>query len=328
MDEKFVGEIACPDQQERVDTLFALACAFSQPADVSGIGAGWLSRGSNHAHLLGQRAAWHAALAAEEQTRWVTETLGRIRSSLRDDLLRLDQHVHPSQVAAALEIEPLRIQQLVLRHLPQGLAESTAGLLGPDFRHLERLETDPEQDRAHAVHQHVVSIVKRNFLSRFVCASALRCLTPFDLLSTIQLTELQWMLGIRETAIVAGTIKNSAKLAGFLRRFATNDAQVISRQIAGARAISYERLSLAKMTMRRAIRKGLGSKDLLDQIGLQSLAMALAVGTPERAHHTAQKLPVETAHTLLSHVFEFRQKPRQETSLSLLRDMEKIAKRL
>jgi hypothetical protein len=328
MDEKFVGEIACPDQQERIDTLFALACAFSQPVNVSGIGAGWFSRGSNEAQLFEQRAAWHAALPAHEQTRWVTQTLGRIRGNLQDNLLRLDRHVHPSQVAAALGIEPLRIQQLVLRHLPQDLAESTAALLGLDLRHMERRETAPDQDSARAVHRHIVSIVKRNFLSQFVSASALGCLTPFDLLSTLQLTQLQRMLGIRETAIACSAVADPAEVAGLLRRFATDDARAISRQTAGIRAIPHERLSLAKMAMRRAIGKGLKSKDLLDQIGLQSLSMALAVGTSERARYTAQKLPVETAQIFLAQISEFREEPNQETSLSILRDLEKIARRL
>src|SRR5262249_20072125 len=251
-----------------------------------------------------------------------------VRGSLRDDLLRLDQHVHPSQVAAALRIEPLRIQRLVLRHLPESLAESTLALLGPDFRPMERQETAPGQDATPVVHRDIVSIVKRNFLSQFVSASALGCLTPFDLLSTLQLMQLRRMLGIRETAIAYSDVASSEKVAGFLRRFAADDAHGISRQMAAIRAIPPERVSLAKMAIRQAIRKGLASKEILDQIGLQSMAMALAVGIPERARYTAQKLPVDTAQALLTHLSEFRGQSGQNASLSILRDMEKIAKRL
>jgi hypothetical protein len=316
-----------PDaDSEHVDLLLALSLAFgagegAEDADVAA------SRRSLFAALepsarqaVERRAEWHARLPPPKQGDWLAFVLGRARADGR--LARLDEHIHPSHVAAALRAEPPRVRALVASHLPFALAPAVAAESGVGGAGAGGDEPAPE----------VVEVVRREFLSRFVSAAELPAQTPLELLSGAELARLVRMLGVRETAVACRGIEAVEAVASFLRRFAPEDARAVAAHMRSLSEVDARRVAFAEQVVREAL---LGEDDpraMLDRTGLRLLAVALA-GPDDRLRlrYTAQKLPVEAARWLeesaraVAAQADAQGPPARELLRSIARDTEALA---
>ncbi|HEX5706219.1 MAG TPA: hypothetical protein VFX96_02915 [Pyrinomonadaceae bacterium] len=289
-------------ESEHVDMLLALALAF-------GDGEGERAREGGEAGVLSalappvrqaveRRAEWYARLTRQKQLDWLGHMLGRARSAAR--LPRLDEHVHPSHVVEALDDEPPRVRELVVRHLPPALASSVAAELG--IAHTPSDESSARSsltDASAGPSPEIVAVVGREFLSRFVTLAELERVTPVEVLTGAELARLVRLLGVRETARACRGIERVEAVASFLRGFAPEDARAVAAHIASLTEVEPTRVRFAEQVVREALLAEPEPAACLDRVGLRLLALALSGDeTGARLRYTAQKLPVEAARWL------------------------------
>jgi hypothetical protein len=318
-------------EQERIDTLLALALAFDRGAQrVKGLAENAAPSGLEPMQLeslselgeddrraLQRRAQWYSKLGPDKQARW----LARILDSVRPQLRQLDAQVHPSHLVEALRNEPPRVQKLVLQHLPPALADACAAALpsaeaqrragsapftnSTRRKHSGRLGRESKQEDTTPAPE-LVSLVYRAFLSSFIVASGLRHPSPMDSLSGVELVRLVRLLGVRETAVACRGIERAESVGSFLRRFSVEDARAIAAQMGTLVAVEPQRVAFANQLVQETLSVEHSPEAMLDRLGMRVLAMALAARQDESESiaYLAQKLPVEAARALREMVTE------------------------
>lgn len=269
-----------------------------------------------------QRADWYMTLPEEEKQRWLLGTLKQARPHWREELLRLDEHVDPSQIVAVLQAEPVRLQRLVLQHLPQHLAEHAAQALG--FGSTWRLSDEAKQA---APEPGILAVIRRTFLSHFVAAGELQQRTALDRLSGAQLLFLLRQRGIHEVALACRSLPALETLSAFLRRFADAHASAIVRTMGEMASITPERAAFAAQFVAEIFGSDPEATALLDRVGLELLAIALLHSEPRRLRYLGQKLPRATEDELRQAVEKYRTHPMAEQAYQTIRETEAMAQR-
>lgn len=306
--------MASNSDTEHVDMLLALALAFGETASEhseEGEADGPLGLLSalnpSVRQSVERRADWYSRLTRQKQLDWLSHKLGRARADAR--LPPFDEHVHPSHVVEALRDEPARVRELVIGHLPHALASSVAAELGvspqspggvprPAQADTEASGAGGEWSGA-GTSPEIVSVVGREFLSRFTTPAELPSVTPLELLTGPELARLARLLGVRETALACRGIEAVEAVASFLRRFAPEDARAVAAHIASLTEVEPRRVRFAEHIVREAMVVEPEPGAMLDRAGLRLLAITLAGReNGARLRYTAQKLPVEAARCL------------------------------
>ncbi len=314
---------------ERIDTLLALALAFQ---DIEkGVGAGDEKSESNpnvqrflsglDAGLRGaveQRFEWYARLTRERQARWLARTLARARSRQKPALL--DEHIHVSHIIQALRVEPIRVQSLILHHLPARIAAEVMPALDLEVvPSLQMLQMNglpaPE----------IVGVVQRTFLAHFFAADELHQPTALDALSGVELVRLVRLAGVRETARACRGITAVEAVASFLRRFAAEDARAIVAHIATLAHVEARRVRFAEELIHAALTVEPETGAMLDRAGLQLLAISMTRREEGRVRYTLQKFPVVAAQTLRRMIEEGRRETEREMRDRITREIEDLA---
>lgn len=292
-----------PSDVRRIDTLLALAHLFSETESVAGDGTESGVRVEPRRLLQGlskadrdacdARLAWHGALPAVEQARWLRHTLSRIGDNRHP---QLDAQIDASHVLAVLRREPPRVQKLICAHLAPPLAEALAAQLS-----IASVTATHEPSSA------VMNVVRDAFLRKFVSLRDLNAPTQLDALSRAELARTLRLLGVRETAFACRSIPAVETVAAFVRRFEPADARAILAHITMLTDALPARISFAERSLARMIEHEEDSTALLDRTGLYVLAAALAARDDVSARYTEQKLPLEGALELQALIDECRQ---------------------
>ena len=339
------------DEWERTDTMLALAIAFTTKSEAEANPEAEADDGAEQSvsdrlsarDLLGglsltdSEAVEHRLTRLESGSRedvmeWMTATIARARASRSGECTRLDEHIHPSQIAEALKREPVRIQSLVLRNLPVELAEPAAQALSvvPANDHCSTTvecttETvhSPEFDEETAV-----AAVKRSFLSNFASLDVLPTPTHLDMLSGVELARLVRVLGVRQTAIACRGIAEVETVASFLRRFSAEDWRAIAMHMLAMEEIESGRVEFAERIVQPEIDQGLEGASMLDRIGLSLLAVALRERDPQSRQYIGQKLPVDASRELEAMLADDKLCGDRQIALGVSRDVETIAENL
>lgn len=317
-------------ESDRIETLLALGLLFEDrpfdgTAQLFAPPAPLASLPPTDLRSIAERAAGYENLAPEDQARWLQSVLGRARRRVRGRAgAHLDQHIHPTHVAAALRREPEVIRQLILRHLAPSLAAAVAEDLGtqltaaPERRVLrgerrrrqepyEGLERRhlPERRSSPAAHVEqttkLVAAVRRAFLSQFVHFDAIGDPTPMDALAPLELVRLIRLAGAREAAVACHNLEKVESIGQLLRRFPPEDARAVTAHLeAPGLSPAPSRVALAERVVAESIVEEKTPRALVVRIGLGVLAVALsAARTNElRRRYVAQKLPAAVAEEL------------------------------
>lgn len=334
--------MALNPETERLDTLLALALAFAQPrADGEGAQAPHTAKASGasparrESSLLPEglsllhetdratverRMEWYARLGREKQARWLAHTLGRTRAKPP----HLDQHVHPSHITDVLRREPVRIQALVLRHLPPAMATTCAPELNlpPDLLAVPDRAPEPRPPTK------IVELVRQTFLAHFVAASDLSNPRYLDTLSGVELARLVRLVSVRETAVACRGIDRTEAVGSFLRRFTAEDARAIAAHIATLIQVEPTRVAFAHQLVQEALSLEPDPGAMLNRLGMRLLAIALVSREPIRVRYTAQKLPLEAARALHEMITDCRQRYDREMMRIIAREAEAVAVQL
>lgn len=310
-----LAEPKLSESSERIDLLLALAFTFSRKESRAAAERTFEEESaedrkeeqseSNPLDLLSEmqitdrrlvenRAAWLLALDEQEQTEWALRTLARARHTSSEESARVNENIHPSHIIEALRREPVRIQMLLLRHLPDSLRKPAGDALGiaKDY-----YATAIEKFGNHPVAK-IETVAVRAFLSNFVSAEQVIDPTPLDHLSGIELARLARLIGARETALACRSIAAVETLSSFLRRFPAEDSHAIAAFISALTNVEPERVSRAAAIVRSAMDAGAEPAVMLDRIGISMIACALRNRSKEARLFIMQKLPLEAAREL------------------------------
>lgn len=244
---------------------------------------------------LERRAAWYEQLSPTRRREWVDHKLHLVARSRWE----LDETIHPSHIAQRLREEPAYVQRLLLARLPAATRRAVRAALGrPEAEGDHIVEEDASADLA--------AVVWSAFLRHFVSLFDLARQTPVDRLSGVELARLIHLLGTRETALACRSVPEVETVAAFLRRFAAEDARVITAHLAKLVNVELPRVLLAEKTVRESLLAEPEPSAMLYRAGLRTLAIALAELSGEHVQYAAQKLPVEAAGWLRQAVDEVR----------------------
>lgn len=310
-----------PPNQQRIDTLLALAHLFGDAAGAVVNGKSQSPAKIEPRRLLqglskidraacDARLAWHDALSVDEQAQWLRYMLAR----LGDKHPQLDAHIDASHILEALHGEPPRVQKLICAHLA---AVSLADQL------TAQINVSGVVD-AHEPTPTVVKVVRDAFLRRFVSLQDLAAPTQLDALSRVELARTLRLLGVRETAFACRSIPAVETVAAFVRRFEPADARAILTNIALLTDASPMRIGFAERLLERMMRHEQDASALLNRTGLYVLAAALAARDEVSARYSVQKLPLEVARELRALIAECR----QQLPLEILRERQAEAETL
>jgi hypothetical protein len=349
----FPDQSSPADEQARLDTLLALAIAFSMQPETSAeaegdveVDSGGLtedSAGAAPLELLTGLATSEQKILEEklvslqsstpaEQSNWVAATLGRVIAVKSTESARLDESVHPTQVLEALRVEPPRIQALVARNLPGQIADVAPGeglcLLDFGFERQSLEGSALDGELAGSPPKEVISVVRRAFLSNFSKVEDLTSTGCLDSLKPIELARLVRLLGVHETAIACRSIAEVETVASFLSRFAAEDSRAIAMSMLAIEGLEAARADFAEQAVQSAIGEGLEGAAALDRIGLSLLAIELDGWLPARRRYTEQKLPVEAVRSLTRVRADRRLRPDASTARKIALDIEKMAEKV
>lgn len=315
-------------EQERIDTLLALAIAFAE-AETSPLDVGIEDVGSHNPspslpadflrtlaslsaddrEAIERRAAWRARLSAEQQAQWLARTLVRARPHAQS--IQLDEHIHPTHVVEALRDEPPRIQAILIRQLPARLAGACASALS--IKHVRRPARDAGDEPSET---EAAAFVRRRFLSRFVNIEQLPNPTHLDSLSGAELARLIRLSGVREAAIACRGVAQVENIASLWRRFPAEDARAFAAHMATLIDVEPARVSFAEELVGEALGESSDPISMLDHTGMLLLALVVHAGDTKRLLHTAQKLPFSAAvwlHGISDHLSQ--QQPQRRSAI-------------
>jgi hypothetical protein len=335
-------------RQERIDTLLALAIAFSErAAPQPGNGARndaevdemapaetlsplQLLEGLNRSDIdeVEQRLKLIESGSRDEQMTWVASTLGHVRARVNGSSARLDENVHPTRIAESLRGEPPAIKAVVLRHLPDELAIKVAEILEVPLADLDRASEDNSSVDPGAADPQTLSIVRRSFLSNFVTLDGLTNPTALDLLSGVELARLIRLLGVRQTAVACRGITEVEMVAAFLRRFSNEDSRVIAKQMMATEEVEPEWVQFGEQLVQAAIDRGLQGRSLLDRTGLALLVLAIDSWDSQRRLYLEQKLPVAAVEEMNSMRQLNELRPTAGMTRAIRQDVEIVAQSL
>lgn len=206
-----------------------------------------------------------------------------------DEDFLIDENVHRSRLEASLKSEIPAIRKIAARALP------------PAHRNLyaadgNEAEEDSPQKKSR-IPARLEKTVRQTFAAQFVSLKDLRQAGAFDRLSGAQLARLVRFTGIREVAVACAGIKAVEAVAGFLRRFAPEDARAVAAQLSSLPKISDERLAFAENLVQRALEiEPQPSSAMLDWLGIRLVGILLCAPEREsaaRVIYAEQKLPLE-----------------------------------
>lgn len=340
-------------EHERIDTLLALAIAFTRAPNPSPV-APSPPTGDEHLaadiwHVLSmldardremveRRAAWYMNLPAEQQSMWLGRTLRHVRPDAQHR--QLDEHVHSTHIVEALRDEPRRIQTLLLRQLPARLADACADALGlknvrrgtqpasPGGRYGGRERRRSTRDEPPDTE--IVAFVRRSFPARFVHYNQLHNPTHLDSLNGAELARLIRLSGVREAAIACRGVAQVENIASLWRRFPAEDARAFAAHMATLTDVEPARVSFAEELVGEALRENSDPIAMLDHTGMLLLALVMHAGDAKRLFHTSQKLPLSAALWLreISDHAQQQHRRRREVAQQIARETEALATNL
>lgn len=278
-------------QLTRIDVLFALALFFARDETDADSNETARALASLTALEASERAALERCVSRYERLppvkrrEWVDHKLRLIAQSRWE----LDETIHPSHIAERLREEPEYVQRLLFARLPEATRHAVHAALGRVVED-RGCESNVSPD--------LVAVIWSAFLRSFVSHFDLAHQAPVDRLNGVELARLIHLLGTRETALACRSVPEMETVAAFLRRFAAEDARVITAHLTKLVNVEPQRVILAEKTVRESLLAESEPSAMLYRVGLRTLAIALAELSDEHAQYAAQKLPVEAARWL------------------------------
>lgn len=285
---------------QRIDALLAMAYFWgAEPAGVRS------QVQLNHA----EQTAWErrvlqiTQLASPERKRWMEMVLRLPRHTDSDEELAAQvEPIHPSRWLPLLKNESLVLQAGVLRLLPADVADSLRRALG-------QAQDKEDAETALPIDPGLRRFLLQPLLRRFIQLTDVPQSTELDHLSRAQLPQFLRERGRREIAIACRGIAELETLSAFLRRFAATDATAIGQQLQGLRWLSPERVEVAQMILQSFMGGRFDASLLINQVGLDVLAIALLDSPRIRAQFTLQKLGPQTADFLSQRIAFWQTSP-------------------
>lgn len=289
-------------QSERLDVLLVLALAFernlekaAEQSSVKLVNKSFAALSREDLEILQSRARLFDSLSVNEQKIWQAGWLDKIRR--RGKSARLDEQIHPAQVAEALRNETKAARELILRYLPVNLSVQVASELGlkSSSSNLSKPVQKPVDDK-------IVRLVRQKFLSYFVALEDIYEPTAADKLSTGELAKFIRQLGVRETAIACRGISSKESLAAFLARFNESDTREIAGYIFELEKIKPFWVAEADKLVRQTLETDFQPDDFLQSLGLQLTAAGFVNREATAQKYTAQKMTPDESEKWLAYL--------------------------
>lgn len=237
------------------------------------------------------------------------EWRGQIENFIGADEPLLDEHIHFSNIDAALLKETRAIRKIVV------------GTIAGNKSNAKQSQRENAKSRRNTLEK----AVRRTFAKQFVGQSDLPRVSSFDRLNGARLARLIRLAGIREVAFACVRIKAVELIAAFMRRFSAEDARAIAAQMNGLPKISPERLLFAENFVQTALETESKPSAMLDLLGLRLVGIMLCGDAPERTVYTEQKLPLEAASKLSEIINAQSRRASGETERQIGREIEQLA---
>ena len=251
---------------------------------------------------LEKKTAGFNLLDPEKKRIWQKLWMEKIRQRGRTQ--RLDETIHPEQIAEILKNEPFIVQVIIQEKLPDILVDQVATILQDEklINFVQRKTISKNNVYIPRPKKQVLSLVRQEFLSNFVAFEDLYQTFDLDKLSPKKLGNFIWMVGIREIAIFCRKIKTKEDLAKFLTEFDEAQTKEIVREIGQLARLTPLRVARAENLIKEIFLEEQTSPERIRCLGLRILAMVLSHRDYSSQKFTIQKLPVEIGKILRSNI--------------------------
>jgi flagellar motor switch protein FliG len=212
--------------------------------------------------------------------------------------------IHPAWILEALKDESPRIIGIIMRYLPSKQVRYVLEHLPKETR-----EKIPTLLEAFAVPQHVLDIIRSRFESRFlpIHISKSQDEFGFEHLYYLKGEELETLcveLGLWEMAMALSGVSDKM-LRVLLNRLDLKDAKRLHEKIKELKGVSKELKSQARYAILESEAENVGSRQLLMEVGLASLARAMAADDDDRLFALIrQKVSPHFAYALRREIVE------------------------
>jgi hypothetical protein len=252
---------------------------------------------------LEKKTARFNLLNKEKKEIWQTLWIEKIKK--RGQTKRLDETIHPEQIARVLKDEPLMVLLIIQEKLPDLLVNQVANILQNQelITFLQKKTISKKNVFIPAPGKEILALVRQRFLNNFVAFEDLYQTFEVDKLSPQKLGNFIWNLGIREIAIYCRKIKTKEDLANFLTDFEEGQKKEIVAEIRNLRQIAPIRVRRAENLINEIFLLERFPDEKIRGLGLRVLSTALSQRDTYSQNFTIQKLPVEIGNTLRKSIF-------------------------
>lgn len=322
---------------EKSDILLALALAFEKKLGETDSGnivktASQLTEkfsavlSTEDSKRLKTRAENIDRLPPEKRKIWQKIRLDKIRR--RGLTERLDENIHPLQIAEILNPEPKSIQLRVLKNLPVSLSRKIAVALKD-----KPVETELSFEQSNfnnPLNDEIVELIRDKFVSNFVALEDVFESSATDKIPIKKFEDFVRHLGIRETAIACRGINSKETLAAFLNRFDEESAKEIAENITELENVKPFWVERADRHLRKTLENQFQPETLLRSLGYKILAIAFIRRDRTARKYTAQKMmPFEAKNWFeLLEESELEYKNAPETERRILERRQRIVERI
>jgi hypothetical protein len=288
--------------EERLDTLLALAIAFSERENSENIAESsrklLLSLPVADVNKLHTKLAIYENLAVNERKAWKSRVLSRMQGASP----WLDKSIHHSHICEVLRLEPLHLQCFILSRLPSDIADPIAIALGI-FQHFREFidknakSKKPSQSKTFASkfsQKDPTFLVRQTFLTNFVSFEDIYLPKSLDYLTGDDLIQAIYLMGIGEISLACCGIKEIESLATFLRQFSAYNSQLIVSSLAKHSHIEKNRIKQAENLIQHWWEQSENDTSaLIGFIGIHKLARAFSQIEEIQFIYAKQKLSLQ-----------------------------------
>ncbi len=290
-------------QSEKLDVFLALATTFKEQQKDSNSSLNSFSQAlnGNDRQLFQQKLNKFNSLDEKKKQVWQTFWLEKIKQ--RSKTLRLDETIHPEQIAEVLKHEPFLVQVLIQEKLPDILADKVATVLqNQPLLSVVKKKAHHKKVELPKPNKKVLSLIRQIFLDNFVAFEDLYKPLDIDRLDTKKLGNFIWKIGIREIAIFCRGIKTKEDLANFLKDFEEEQTKEILLKISNLRDIQVARVTKTESLINEIFLLENEPSNRIRCLGLRLISISFINRDKNAQQYTIQKLPIEIGNILRANI--------------------------
>jgi hypothetical protein len=293
--------------EERLDTLLALAIAFSERESSETVAENARKLLSSlrkvDVEKLGNKLINYENLAVNERKSWKSRVLSRMQGASP----WLDKSVHHSHICEVLRHEPIHLQCFILSRLPSDIADPIAIALGifQNFREFiekkakVRKPQQPKTFSSKFAQKDPTFLVRQTFLTNFVSFEDIYLPKSLDYMTGDDLIQTIYLLGISEISIACCGITEIESLATFLRQFSAYNSQLIVSNLTKYGNVDKTRIKFAEKLIQHWWEKSENDTSaLIGFIGTHKLSRAFSQIEEIQFIYAKQKLSLQMSQKI------------------------------